>query len=335
MVVGGLTDEEVDRVFHALADATRRDILHRCVRAEPSVSRLADVYPMSFAAVQKHVAVLERAGLVTKERRGREQLVRTDPDAVGRARRVLDELETAWRGRVDRMADLLAQVPEPKEQGVCGTRRMSVISVEKDLDSLSLTLVADFDAPIERVWQLWADPRQLERWWGPPTHPATVEKHDLAAGGEVTYFMTGPGGEKSRGWWRVTSVNPPRSLEFTDGFANQDGTPNAETPTTAVQMRLTEHDGGTRMELRFVFELQRAHGASSSAGARSRCSRSRSARWTPSSRPTPPTFATPNLRKRSDNPAQEASSAQDQVELLHLPRWRGRVARQVALPVFR
>jgi DNA-binding transcriptional ArsR family regulator len=112
MVVGRATDEEVDRLFHALADATRRDILHRCIRAEPSVSRLADLYPMSFAAVQKHVAALERAGLVTKDRRGREQLVRTDPDAVGRARRVLDELETAWRGRVDRMADVLAQVPE-------------------------------------------------------------------------------------------------------------------------------------------------------------------------------------------------------------------------------
>ena len=108
MVVGTLTSEEVDHLFHALADATRRDILSRCVRAEPSVSRLADDYPMSFAAVQKHVAVLERAGLVIKERRGREQLVRTDPDAVSGARRVLDGLELAWRGRVDRMADLLA-----------------------------------------------------------------------------------------------------------------------------------------------------------------------------------------------------------------------------------
>jgi uncharacterized protein YndB with AHSA1/START domain len=131
---------------------------------------------------------------------------------------------------------------------------MSAISVEKDYDSLSLILVADFDAPIERVWQLWADPRQLERWWGPPTHPATVEKHDLAIGGEVTYFMTGPGGEKSRGWWLVTSVNPPTTLEFNDGFANQDGTPNVQTPTTAVRMRLAEHHGGTRMELRFIFE---------------------------------------------------------------------------------
>ena len=110
MVVDDLTDADVDRLFHALADATRRDILRRCVRGEPSVSRLADDYPMSFAAVQKHVAVLERAGMVVKERRGREQLVRTDPEAVRRARRALDRLETAWRGRVGRMADLLVQV---------------------------------------------------------------------------------------------------------------------------------------------------------------------------------------------------------------------------------
>jgi uncharacterized protein YndB with AHSA1/START domain len=131
---------------------------------------------------------------------------------------------------------------------------MSVVSVEKDFDSLSLILVAEFDAPIERVWQLWADPRQLERWWGPPTHPSTVEKHHLAPGGEVTYVMTGPRGEQSRGWWRVRSVDPPTALEFTDGFANRDGTPNPDTPTTAVRVRLTEHDGGTRMDLRFTFD---------------------------------------------------------------------------------
>ena len=99
--------DDLDRVFHALSDATRRDILDRCIRDEHSVSRLAEAYPMSFAAVQKHVAVLEQAGLVTKERRGREQLVHTDGGAVGRARRALDELETAWRGRVERMAGLL------------------------------------------------------------------------------------------------------------------------------------------------------------------------------------------------------------------------------------
>jgi uncharacterized protein YndB with AHSA1/START domain len=130
---------------------------------------------------------------------------------------------------------------------------MTLVSVEKDVENLSLVMVAEFEAPIERVWQLWADPRQLERWWGPPTYPATVDRHDLSVGGEVTYVMTGPSGEKSRGWWRVTAVDPPRSLEFTDGFANRDGTPNAEMPTTAVRVRLSGQDGGTRMELRFVF----------------------------------------------------------------------------------
>jgi uncharacterized protein YndB with AHSA1/START domain len=129
---------------------------------------------------------------------------------------------------------------------------VTVTRVEKDVDSLSLTLTADFDAPLERVWQLWADPRQLERWWGPPTYPATFETHDLTPGGEVTYFMTGPGGEKIRGWWRVTAVQPPSALEFTDGFAAP------ATPITTVTVRLAAHAGGTRMVLRFTFE-SRAH----------------------------------------------------------------------------
>lgn len=116
MVVDELTDEAVNHVFHAVADATRRDILRRSLRSEPSVSRLAEAYPMSFAAVQKHVAVLERAGLVTKERHGREQLVRTDLDALRRARLALDQLEAAWRERVDRMSDLLAQDPEENDR---------------------------------------------------------------------------------------------------------------------------------------------------------------------------------------------------------------------------
>jgi DNA-binding transcriptional ArsR family regulator len=117
MVVGDLPEQAIDELFHALSDATRRDIVRRCLDEEPSVSRLADAYPMSFAAVQKHVAVLERAGLVVKERRGREQLVHTDPAAVDRARRALDQLEADWRGRVERMSALLEQVPDPDERG--------------------------------------------------------------------------------------------------------------------------------------------------------------------------------------------------------------------------
>jgi DNA-binding transcriptional ArsR family regulator len=107
MVVDELPEDAIDELFHALADPTRRDILRRCVGGEPSVSRLAQAYPMSLAAVQKHVAVLERAGLITKERRGRAQIVRTDAGVVDRARQALDQLETTWRGRVDRMSDLL------------------------------------------------------------------------------------------------------------------------------------------------------------------------------------------------------------------------------------
>ncbi len=114
MVVGKLLDEAVDDVFHALSDATRRDILRRCAEGDPSVSRLAEAYPMSFASVQKHVAVLERAGLVTKERRGREQLVHTELAAVNRARQVLDQLEETWRGRAERMSDLLARRPNAR-----------------------------------------------------------------------------------------------------------------------------------------------------------------------------------------------------------------------------
>ena len=131
---------------------------------------------------------------------------------------------------------------------------MSIVSVEKDHERLSLLLVAEFDAPIEAVWQLWADPRKLERWWGPPAWPATVVDHELSVGGAVRYFMTGPGGETSRGWWRVTAVDPPRALEFTDGFADRHGAPLARSPTTAVTVRLTEQDGRTRMRLRFAFE---------------------------------------------------------------------------------
>ena len=116
MVVDSLPEADVDGLFHALSDATRRDILRRCAGGEPSVSRLAEAYPMSFAAVQKHVAVLERAGLVAKERRGREQLVHTDTEAVRRARQALDELEAAWRGRVERMTEVLAKVAAPDQK---------------------------------------------------------------------------------------------------------------------------------------------------------------------------------------------------------------------------
>lgn len=113
MVVDQLGEQEVDRLFQAFADATRRDIVKRVTAGESSVSGLTALYAMSFAAVQKHVAVLERASLVVKERRGREQMVRANYDGLQRARRLLDEYEAMWRQRAGRIADLLAETDLP------------------------------------------------------------------------------------------------------------------------------------------------------------------------------------------------------------------------------
>ncbi|MCW4354244.1 metalloregulator ArsR/SmtB family transcription factor [Hoyosella sp. YIM 151337] len=104
-----LSDDEVDRIFRALADATRRDILHRTLTSDASVSQLAALYDMSFAAVQKHVAVLEGAGLVTKHPHGRERQVRGNPEMIRRAQALLDRYEQIWRGRIDRLDALLAE----------------------------------------------------------------------------------------------------------------------------------------------------------------------------------------------------------------------------------
>ena len=103
------SEESLNQLFRALADGTRRDILVQSLTETPSGSALAARYEMSFAAVQKHVAVLERASLVTKEKRGREQIVRAHHDGLQRARRLLDEYETIWRQRADRIADILAE----------------------------------------------------------------------------------------------------------------------------------------------------------------------------------------------------------------------------------
>ena len=108
MVVDQLPNDQADRVFHALADATRRDILLRTLEGQHNVSALARRYPMSFAAVQKHVAVLEGAGLVTKQRKGREQLVRGNVDTMRKAYRLLEQLEAVWKGRIDRIGEMLA-----------------------------------------------------------------------------------------------------------------------------------------------------------------------------------------------------------------------------------
>ena len=131
---------------------------------------------------------------------------------------------------------------------------MTVTAVRKNLEARTMTLDAEFDASAERVWQLWADPRQLERWWGPPTYPATVTRHDLRAGGRVEYHMTGPAGDQPRGYWDIDEVDPPRSLVFRDGFANDDGTPNTAFPQAVGHVTITEIGGGrTRMSIHSLF----------------------------------------------------------------------------------
>ena len=126
---------------------------------------------------------------------------------------------------------------------------MTLVSTNPDTQARTLTVVAEFAAPPSRVWQLWSDPRQLERWWGPPTWPATFLEHDLVPGGSARYVMTGPAGEQAGGWWRFLSVDEPRSLELEDGFADEDGNPAAEMPTTRMRMTLEESGGSTRMTL--------------------------------------------------------------------------------------
>ncbi len=126
---------------------------------------------------------------------------------------------------------------------------MTVVDVRKDLGAATLTFVAEFDAPPERVWRVWEDPRQLERWWGPPTWPATYTEHDFAAGGTSRYHMTGPDGTQAHGWLRFTRIERPGLIEFEDGFADSDGVTNDDLPVTAVRVNIEPHGGGTRMTL--------------------------------------------------------------------------------------
>ena len=115
---------------------------------------------------------------------------------------------------------------------------MPVTDVKHDLDNLTLTITAEFAAPVERIWQVYADPRQLEKVWGPPTYPATVVDHDLTPGGRVNYFMTSPEGEKFAGYWKVTAVDEPRSFSFEDGFADLEFNPNPDLPVSHERLHL-------------------------------------------------------------------------------------------------
>lgn len=121
---------------------------------------------------------------------------------------------------------------------------MGVTNVVKDPEALTMTVTAELDATVDRAWQLWADPRQFERWWGPPGYPTTVVDHDLSSGGRISFFMSGPEGERNDGIWDVIAADPPRRLELRDADVDDDGRPNDGNAMTAMIITFREGDGG-------------------------------------------------------------------------------------------
>ena len=124
---------------------------------------------------------------------------------------------------------------------------MPITSVTKDPAALSMTVVAEFPVPVQRLWDAYADPRQLERFWGPPTYPARFSRHDMQAPGRSDYWMTGPQGDVSRGYWEFLAVHPGRSFEVRDGFASEDGSANAEMPSMRMVFTFAATDTGSRV----------------------------------------------------------------------------------------
>jgi len=136
---------------------------------------------------------------------------------------------------------------------------MPLTEIKKDHAALTMTVISDWDAPIDRVWSLWADPRKLERWWGPPGYPGTVLEHNLTPGGKVTYYMTSPEGERHHGWWRIIEVEGPRRLHVEDGFGDAEGNPAPDMPTTQFTVTIEEdQDGKTRMLVQSKFPTREA-----------------------------------------------------------------------------
>src|ERR1700689_5331813 len=131
---------------------------------------------------------------------------------------------------------------------------MTVIETITDPTALTLMVTAQFSASPERVWDVWENPRLLERWWGPPTWPATFTRHDFVVGGESRYYMTGPDGEKSRGYWRMRVIDEPRRLEFANGLAGDDGEPMDRLAPMGGFVTLEAIDGGTRMTVLSTFD---------------------------------------------------------------------------------
>jgi uncharacterized protein YndB with AHSA1/START domain len=124
---------------------------------------------------------------------------------------------------------------------------MTVISTITDTEALTLTVSAEYAASPQEVWDVWENPRQLERWWGPPSYPATFTRHDFKVGGESRYYMTGPDGDLSKGYWRMSVIDEPRRLEFANGLAGDDGEPKADLEPMAAVVTFESVGDKTRM----------------------------------------------------------------------------------------
>jgi uncharacterized protein YndB with AHSA1/START domain len=136
---------------------------------------------------------------------------------------------------------------------------MSVTAIVKDAEQLTMTVTAEYDVTAERAWQLWDDPRQLERWWGPPTYPATFVDHRLEPGARATYYMTSPEGERFHGYWDVLEVQPPRLLVVADGFAHDDGRPNEDLPRGLMRVEIADRPAsGVTVRITSTFESPEA-----------------------------------------------------------------------------
>ena len=130
---------------------------------------------------------------------------------------------------------------------------MTVTAIHKDPEKLTMAFTAEFDATPERVWQLWADPRLFEKWWGPPEYPATVVDHEFAPGGKVRYYMTGPEGEKYHGASEFVALDPPKTIEFTDVFLDDDGNEVEGMPTMTSRVEIGDIGSGSRMVITTTF----------------------------------------------------------------------------------
>lgn len=134
---------------------------------------------------------------------------------------------------------------------------MPVTDVHEDHERFTLAVTTELDAPVDRVWELWSDPEQLQRWWGPPGYPATVLEHALTPGGQARWYLTSPEGDEYHGWWRVVSVDLPHTLQIEGGFAHDDGRPNDHLPVIRRDVELvTMSPKRTRMTMTTRFRSQ-------------------------------------------------------------------------------